>query len=115
MMHRRVIERDAWTCHVPECLLRGRLEADHMTLRSRGGPTTMSNLVTLCALDHRFTKHEARSVRLWGEAPDRVFVRVGRRLYLNDRLVSPVFEDRILDEDPWAPEDQRMPAMMTAR
>ena len=108
MMHRRVIERDAWTCHVPECLLRGRLEADHMTLRSQGGPTTMSNLVSLCAMVHRFTKHEARSVSLSGEAPARVFVRVGRRLYLNDRLVSPAFDSSVLDEDPWAREERRM-------
>ncbi len=38
MFHRIVIERDNYTCRAPECMQRGGLEADHMELRSVGGP-----------------------------------------------------------------------------
>jgi len=103
MMHRQVIERSEYTCQVPECLMRGHLEADHMHLRSLGGLSTMMNLVSLCFMDHRFIKHQARSVRLWGAAPDHVFVQVGSRVYLNDRLIRPQTRESVFDEDPWTP------------
>jgi hypothetical protein len=103
MLHRRVIERDNYTCLTPECLQRGGLEADHIRLRSRGGSTTLVNMVSLCAADHRFTKHTAGTLVLSGEAPDEVMVRMGSRTYLNDRLVEPSLEEALLDEDPWVP------------
>ncbi len=56
-LSRRVIERDNYTCAAPECLQRGGLEADHIRLRSAGGPDTMQNLTTLCAAHHRYIKH----------------------------------------------------------
>jgi len=70
MFHRLVIERDNYTCWAPECLQRGRLEADHMELRSVGGQTTHENMVALCAADHRFMKHMAGTLALSGEAPE---------------------------------------------
>jgi len=101
MFHRIVIERDNYTCRAPECLQRGGLEADHMHLRSQGGPTTSDNMVSLCAADHRFMKHTAGTLVLSGEAPDRVTARVGSRAYLNDHLIEPALNEAALDEDPW--------------
>jgi hypothetical protein len=105
MLHRRVIERDNYTCAAPECLKRGGLEADHMRERSRGGEDTMENLAPLCAEDHRFLKHRARTLMLWGQAPDRIMVRAGERVYRNDRLVEPPLREETLDEDPWEVPD----------
>ena len=107
MVTRKVIERDNYTCQAPECLQRGRLEADHIRLRSRLGPTTMDNETSLCAMDHRFTKHIARRLVLHGEAPDNITVRMGSRTYRNDKLVYPRFDERVLDEDPWAISEAR--------
>jgi len=101
MFHRIVIERDNYTCRAPECLQRGGLEADHMQLRSVGGQTTHENMVSLCAADHRFMKHMAGTLVLSGEAPDRVTVRMGTRVYLNDHLIEPAMNEAHLDEDPW--------------
>ena len=114
MFHRLVIERDNYTCRAPECLQRGGLEADHMQLRSVGGQTTHENMVSLCAADHRFMKHTAGTLALSGEAPDRVIARMGARmgsrLYMNDHLIEPAFEEACLDENPWipAPDAARM-------
>ena len=101
MFHRIVIERDNYTCRAPECMQRGGLEADHMQLRSVGGQTTHENMVSLCAADHRFMKHMAGTLVLSGEAPDRVTVRMGTRVYLNDHLIEPAMNEAHLDEDPW--------------
>jgi len=100
MFHRIVIERDNYTCRAPECMQRGGLEADHMQLRSVGGQTTHENMVSLCAADHRFMKHTARTLALSGEAPDRVTVRMGSRAYLNDHLIEPAFDEARLTKIP---------------
>jgi len=102
MFHRRVIERDNYTCRAPVCLQRGGLEADHMELRSQGGSTTMENMVSLCAADHRFMKHQARALALSGMAPDHVKATVGGRAYFNEKLITPTVNEELLDEDPWA-------------
>ena len=109
MVHRRIIERDNYTCRAPECMQRGGLEADHMKLRSRGGPTTNENMVALCAADHRFMKHTAGTLVISGMAPDRVRVRMGSRAYFNDDLIEPAFEEAHLDEDPWSRAQEAAP------
>ncbi|HET6373799.1 MAG TPA: HNH endonuclease signature motif containing protein, partial [Candidatus Polarisedimenticolia bacterium] len=86
-IYRRVIERDNYTCTAPECLQRGGLEADHIRLRSHQGPTTLENMTTLCAADHRYMKHQAGTLVLIGEAPRGITVRMGERVYRNDRLI----------------------------
>ena len=110
MFHRRIIQRDNYTCRAPECLQRGGLEADHMVFRSRGGPTTNGNMVSLCAADHRFMKHTARTLSLSGEAPDRISVKMGSRAYFNDNLIEPALNEAVLDEDPWRSSTQHVAA-----
>lgn len=45
----RVFERDAYTCvYCDTTLPRCELQADHVTPRSRGGPSTFDNLATAC-------------------------------------------------------------------
>ena len=102
MFHRRIVERDGYTCLAPECLQRGGLEADHVRFRSHGGPTTFENMISLCAADHRFMKHTAGTLTFAGEAPDRLTARMGSRVYLNDRLIEPALSETTLDEDPWS-------------
>ena len=63
-------------------------------MRSGTGPA--------CAAEHRFSKHVAGTLVLHGEAPDQLTIRMGRRVYRNDRLVSPAFDEKELDIDPWA-------------
>jgi hypothetical protein len=99
---RKVLERDNYTCAAPECLQRGRLEVDHVRARARGGSDAEWNLRGLCVADHRFTKHVAGTLVLYGEAPDGLTIRMGQRVYRGDRLVSPAFDERDLDMDPWA-------------
>ena len=111
MFHRRIIQRDNYTCRAPECLQRGGLEADHMVFRSRGGPTTNGNMVSLCAADHRFMKHTARTLSLSGEAPDRISVKMGSRAYFNDNLIEPALNEAVLDEDPWRSSTRHVAAV----
>jgi hypothetical protein len=99
---RRVFERDNFTCAAPECLQRGGLECDHILMRSRGGPDAPWNRASLCHAEHRFSKHVAGTLVLYGEAPDHLTIRMGSRVYRNDRLVSPAFDEKELDVDPWA-------------
>ncbi len=54
---RRIVQRDEYTCGAPECLRRGGLEADHIELRSRRGPSVEWNEGSLCAGHHRHIKH----------------------------------------------------------
>jgi len=98
---RRVIQRDEYTCGAAECLRRGGLEADHIELRSRLGPSVEWNEGSLCAGHHRHIKHELGALTLYGKAPDDLWVRMGERLYHKDRLVRPDLDERILDDDPW--------------
>ena len=114
MFHRRIIERDGYTCLAPECLQRGGLEADHVRFRSHGGPTTFENMISLCAADHRFMKHTAGTLTFTGEAPDRLTARMGSRVYLNDRLIEPALSETTLDEDPWSQSRDVSPAMTIA-
>ncbi len=101
MMHRRVIERDNYTCGAPECLQRGGLESDHMRARSLGGSLGVENQKSLCSLEHQVSKHRARTLAFSGKAPDDVTIKMGRRIYHNDTIIFPVFDERVLDEDPW--------------
>jgi len=99
---RHVVQRDEYTCAAAECLRRGGLEADHIELRSQGGPTTLDNMTGLCGPHHRHIKHELGALALYGKAPDDLWVKMGERLYHKDRLVRPDLDERILDDDPWA-------------
>ncbi len=99
---RRVIQRDEYTCGAPECLRRGGLEADHIELRSRRGPSVEWNEGSLCGGHHRHIKHELGALTLYGKAPDDLWVKMGERLYHKDRLVQPELYESVLDEDPWA-------------
>ncbi len=101
---RRVIQRDEYTCGAPECLRRGGLEADHIELRSRLGPSVEWNEGSLCGPHHRHIKHELGALTLYGKAPDDLWMKMGERLYHKDRLVQPEipeFGGAVLDEDPW--------------
>ncbi len=98
---RRVIQRDEYTCAAAECLRRGGLEADHIKLKSRMGPSEESNESSLCGPHHRHIKHEMGALTLYGKAPDDLWVKMGERLYHKDRVVQPELDEKILDEDPW--------------
>ena len=104
---RRVIQRDEYTCCAPECLRRGGLEADHIKLRSRMGPSVESNESSLCGPHHRHIKHEMGALALYGTAPDDLWVKMGERLYHKDRLVRPELDERMLNEDPWTVSRQQ--------
>ena len=107
-LHRRIIERDNHTCCCPECLQRGGLEADHSILRSQGGPDEEWNLNSACVAEHRFSKHQAGTLAIYGRAPGDLTIRMGSRVYRNDRLVEPAFDERVLDDDPWALKEARV-------
>ena len=59
----------------------------------------------VCAVEHRFSRHVAGTLVLHGTAPDDLTIRMGSRVYRNDQLVSPAFDERELDIDPWAREE----------
>ncbi len=99
---RKVIQRDNYTCAAPECLQRGGLEADHIDPRSNGGGDEGWNQVSECHRDHHILRHGIGSLRLWGRAPDGLYVTAGSRVYRKDRLIRPVFHDAQLDAGPWA-------------
>jgi hypothetical protein len=108
---RKVIRRDNYTCAACECLERGGLEADHIWFRSAGGPDAECNEVSACAAHHRHIKHELGALRLSGQAPDRLIVRMGKGddavSYRNDRRLGVrVTDDEMLD-DPWVVGEQR--------
>ncbi|HEX5614617.1 MAG TPA: DUF222 domain-containing protein [Acidimicrobiia bacterium] len=50
-------ERDP-SCVVPGCLVRDRLEIHHLVPYARGGPTTLDNLVRVCAWHHHALTHD---------------------------------------------------------
>ncbi len=110
---RKVIARDNYTCTAPECLERGGLEADHIILRSHGGPGYLDNLTSLCGAHHRQIKHTVGSLKLRGAAPDHLTIEMGKRVYRKDRMISPAFHERILDENPW-PGSPGLPASSPA-
>lgn len=58
-----VFERDGWRCVL--CRSRRQLTPHHILPRSRGGPDTKQNLVTLCVLCHG-----AMGGKGWREAYD---------------------------------------------
>ena len=62
----------------------------------------MSNETTLCAPHHKVIKHELGSLVLFGEAPDRLTVRMGERVYRKDRLTQIEVGELELNIDPWA-------------
>ncbi len=99
---RKVIQRDNYTCAAPECLQRGGLESDHVDPRSQGGSDEGWNQAPECHRDHHVLRHGVGSLKLWGRAPDELYVMAGSRLYRKDRLIRPVFRDAQLDADPWA-------------
>ena len=53
---RAIFTRDRWECqarHIwPDIECNGRLHAHHVILRSQGGPGTVDNGLTVCALHH---------------------------------------------------------------
>ena len=53
-------------------------------------------------MGHRFTKHIAGTLVLYGEAPGNITVRTGSKTYRADEPIDPAFDDRMLDKDPWA-------------
>jgi len=59
---RKVHRRDGWRCRNPECRSPRHLAAHHIVPRSRGGPDTEDNLITLCARCH--SELHARRIRL---------------------------------------------------
>ena len=73
------------------------------------------NMVSLCAADHRFMKHTARTLSLSGEAPDRILVKMGSRAYFNDNLIEPALNEAVLDEDPWRSSTQHVAAASRSR
>jgi len=55
-LRQQVMARDGWGCQArtltPDLPCRGRLHVHHRLPRSRGGPDTLNNLVTLCLVHH---------------------------------------------------------------
>ena len=58
-VRRAVWARDRGTCRFPGCQTRRWLHCHHIIHREDGGPSTRSNLVTLCSRHHRFV-HDHR-------------------------------------------------------
>jgi hypothetical protein len=63
----KVLARDGWRCQAPRCRSRAHLHAHHIIFRSRHGPDTAWNLVTVCAAHHRMI--HAGLIRVRGRAP----------------------------------------------
>ena len=66
-----------------------------------GGSLETWNQVSLCAAHHRYLKHEVGSLSVRGIAPDDLQVTMGDRVYRNDAIVVPAWQDETLDQDPW--------------
>jgi len=71
------LERDGWRCRSPGCTARRALEVHHIRFRSRGGPDTPDNKITLCHGHHRRGIH-ALTAGLEGRAPAGLRWRLGR-------------------------------------
>ncbi len=83
----RVLVRDG--LHCLRCQSRQELMVHHVALRSQGGRTSPSNLITLCARCHALV-HEGL-MRVEGEVPDgiRFLDRDGREVGMGDALREP--------------------------
>jgi hypothetical protein len=73
-----VIERDGYRCTVPGCTSRRNLHDHHIVFRSRGGPDTASNRITLCAFHHQRCLHVGL-MRVQGRAPEGLVFELGLR------------------------------------
>jgi hypothetical protein len=95
-MRRAMLARDRHTCQFPSCGSTRHLHAHHVVHRADGGPTVLSNLVTLCAFHHRFV-HAHR----WELRPDPK--RVGRWTFHKPGGVAehPAVPDVDLEGDRW--------------
>jgi HNH endonuclease len=75
-VQKKVLERDGGFCRVPACS-RAAAHVHHIVYRSAGGSDDPANLVSLCAAHHLHGVHKG-SIRVWGEAPDRLHWELGR-------------------------------------
>jgi hypothetical protein len=62
-LKRAVLHRDE-TCRFPGCRARAFLEGHHMKHWLDGGPTTISNVIGLCSLHHRFVHEHGFTIEL---------------------------------------------------
>jgi hypothetical protein len=79
----RILARDGYQCAVPGCLVRRGLERHHVVFRSRQGPDSPENVVTVCAVHHRIGIHGGW-VRCEGTAPDALTWRLPVGVYRGD-------------------------------
>jgi hypothetical protein len=71
----RILARDGWRCQAPRCRSRAHLHAHHIVYRSRNGPDSAFNLITVCRAHHRMI--HSGSIVLRGRAPDRLVWSMG--------------------------------------
>jgi hypothetical protein len=73
-----ILRRDGYHCVFPGCGRRATLEGNHIHMRSRGGRNHRSNIITLCAVHHRYVFHRGYA-RITGTAPDDLRFEIGVR------------------------------------
>jgi hypothetical protein len=78
-MRRALLARDGG-CRFPGCTTRRFLHAHHVVFWSQGGPTALSNLVTLCGAHHRLVHEGCWNLQLEGNGALRVFSADGSEL-----------------------------------
>jgi hypothetical protein len=78
-MRRALHTRDGG-CRFPGCTARRFLQAHHVVFWSKGGPTALSNLVTLCGAHHRLVHEGGFELQLQPNGALRVFANDGTEL-----------------------------------
>jgi hypothetical protein len=77
-MREKVLLRDGGVCQNPFCGRRLSLQAAHIHARSKGGPTVLGNLTTLCVWCHGL--EDEGLVQIRGKPPELEFTTPGDRL-----------------------------------
>jgi hypothetical protein len=68
-LKRQVLQRDGHRCQAEGCSNTGNLQLHHRIPVAQGGPTSLDNLVTLCARCHRTLHEQESELRILGKDP----------------------------------------------
>ncbi len=79
-LRRAVLKRDSHRCAFPGCEMARFLKVHHIEFWVRGGPTNISNLVTVCHFHHKLVHHYGWSVTL-GSDERAIWFRPGGRRF----------------------------------
>jgi hypothetical protein len=77
---RRALKARDRGCRWPGCTTKRHLHAHHVVFWSKGGPTALSNLVTVCHAHHRLVHEGGWDLRLERSGAVRVFTPDGAEL-----------------------------------